>query len=105
MGLEGRSHFVDRLEPVVDGQLPSVVVNHTASIPRSRLRNPARHLSAKARQSQAPPGHLGGGWPRGCWWARKPACRSSKLARATTFKQRDGDPFGRSQCSAGGAEV
>jgi hypothetical protein len=41
VGLEGRSHFVDRLERVVDGQLPSVVVNHTASIPRSRLRLPA----------------------------------------------------------------
>jgi hypothetical protein len=37
----GRSHLVNRLKRVVDGQLPSFVVNHMASIPPRWLRLPA----------------------------------------------------------------
>jgi len=38
VGLKGCSDFVGRLERLVDGPLPSVVVNHTASMPRRWLR-------------------------------------------------------------------
>jgi hypothetical protein len=51
VGLEGCSHFVDCLERVVDGQLPNVVVNHVACIPRSWLRLPAPRVSVRKSNS------------------------------------------------------
>lgn len=42
--LKCRSHFVCRLQRMVDGPVPCGVVNHAASIPRSLLRNAIRDI-------------------------------------------------------------